>query len=326
MTYTAIVPTSTPAGLDTLTPDARARVGSALADARSPNTRRTYAAQWQLFTDWAVERRVASLPAAPATVADYLTNRATAAKTATVRLSAAAIGAAHRAAGLPDPTATPIVRGSLRGIARQHAAHPDAAPRQAAALTYDDAIRLMATAERPQPAGRGVESAERAAERARLDAAIVALLFCAGMRRAEVSALRWADVQPASTPGQLRIRVRQSKTNPTADREDYRLTVNGFAAALDALQSATDPQPTDRVVPLSPRQVCRRVQALATRAGLDGVSAHSGRRGMATELVRRGASTTAIQQAGGWKDPQMVACYASAVSVEDGAVARYFGG
>ena len=94
---------------------------------------------------------------------------------------------------------------------------------------------------------------------------------------------------------------------------------------MQQLRSATDPQPTDRVVPLSPRQVCRRVQALATRAGLDGVSAHSGRRGMATELVRRGASTTAIQQAGGWKDPQMVARYASAVSVEDGAVARYFG-
>ena len=325
MIDTAIADTSTPAGLDTLTPDARARVGSALADARSPNTRRTYAAQWQRFTDWAAERRVASLPAAPATVADYLTNRATAAKTSTVRLSAAAIGAAHRAAGQPDPTATPLVRGSMRGIARQHAAHPDAAPRQARALTYDDAIRLMATAERPQPAGRGIESFESAKSRARMDAAIVALLFCAGLRRSEVAALRWADVEPTAVDGQVRVRVRTSKTNPTADREDYRLTVNGFAAALDALRSATDPQPTDRVVPLSPRQVCRRVQALATRAGLDGVSAHSGRRGMATELVRRGASTTAIQQAGGWKDPQMVARYASAVSVEDGAVARYFG-
>ena len=49
------------------------------------------------------------------------------------------------------------------------------------------------------------------------------------------------------------------------------------------------------------------VQARARSAGLAGVSAHSGRRGMATELVRRGAPTTAIQQAGGWKDPQMVA-------------------
>ena len=44
-----------------------------------------------------------------------------------------------------------------------------------------------------------------------------------------------------------------------------------------------------------------------------------------TELVRRGASTTAIQHAGGRKDPQMVARYASAVSIEDGAIARYFG-
>ena len=60
-----------------------------------------------------------------------------------------------------------------------------------------------------------------------------------------------------------------------------------------------------------------RVQkTLARLAGLDGVSAHSGRRGMASELVRRGmaselvrrgASTTAVQQAGGWRDPQMVA-------------------
>ena len=216
MTDTAIADTSPPAGLDTLTPDARARVGSALADARSPNTRRTYVAQWQRFTDWAAERRVASLPAAPATVADYLTNRATSAKTATVRLSAAAIGAAHRAAGQPDPTATSLVRGSMRGIARQHAAHPDAAPRQARALTYDDAIRLMAIAERPQPAGRGIESFESAKSRARMDAAIVALLFCAGLRRSEVAALRWADVEPTAVAGQVRVRVRQSKTNPTA--------------------------------------------------------------------------------------------------------------
>lgn len=43
--------------------------------------------------------------------------------------------------------------------------------------------------------------------------------------------------------------------------------------------------------------------------------------GLATELVRRSASTTAIQQAGGWRSPQMVARYASSV-----AVARHFGG
>lgn len=50
-----------------------------------------------------------------------------------------------------------------------------------------------------------------------LGAAIVALLFCAGMLQ---------------TPGQVRGRGRTSKTNPTADREDYHLTVNGLGRAL----------------------------------------------------------------------------------------------
>ena len=79
------------------------------------------------------------------------------------------------------------------------------------------------------------------------------------------------------------------------------------------------------MIPLSPRQINRRLQALAAVAGLDGISAHSGRRGLATELVRRGVSTTAVQQAGGWQSPEMVNRYASAVAVEDGAVGRYFG-
>ena len=86
------------------------------------------------------------------------------------------------------------------------------------------------------------------------------------------------------------------------------------------------PADADRVVPLSPHQVNRRLQALAAAFGLEGVSSHSGRHGLAAELVRRRASTTAVQLAGGWCSPAMVARYAAAVAVEDGAVARLFGG
>lgn len=74
--------------------------------------------------------------------------------------------------------------------------------------------------------------------------------------------------------------------------------------------------------PLFGPQARRSVSRVACRGSQ---SRHAPRRGMASELVRRGASTTAIQQAGGWRSPQMVARYASAVNVEDGAVARFFG-
>ena len=315
-----------PARTDSRLPTAdRERVDAARAAARADNTRRTYGAQWQAFAAWCSARDIAPLPAAPGIVAAWLADRATTRRTATVRLGAAAVGAAHRAAGHPDPTAAPEVRDALRGIARQHAAHPDAAPRQARALSYDDALTLLAVADRPRPAGRGLETVQRAAERGRLDSCIVALLFCAGLRRSEAAAIRWADVDPAGQ-GRLRVRVRRSKTNQDGGRPDYRLLVNGFARALNAERAAADPDPADRIVPLTPGQIARRLAALGRAAGINGLSGHSGRVGLATELVRRGASTTAVQQAGGWRDPQMVSRYAAAVQPEDGAVARFFGG
>ena len=67
------------------------------------------------------------------------------------------------------------------------------------------------------------------------------------------------------------------------------------------------------------------MQTLAAAAGLEGISTHSRRRGLASELVRRAVSTTAVQQPGGWWNPQMPSRYASTVVVEDDTVARYFG-
>ena len=305
---------------------ARTRVASAAAAALADNTRMTYASQWNRFRSWCEERALDPLAAAPAQVAAYLAERAETRKLATVQTSAAAIAAAYRAAGRADPTKTPLVADTLRGIARQHAAAPEAAPRQAAALDYGTALELLQAAGQPQRRGRGRETPSAAAARGRRDAAIVALAFCAGLRRSEIASLVWDDIKPTARAGQLRVRVRTSKANADGRREDLRLLVGAFARAVDQLRTATAAAAPDRVVPLSPHQVNRRVQILAAALGLEGVSSHSGRRGLASELVRRGASTTAVQLAGGWRSPAMVARYASTVAVEDGAVARLFGG
>ncbi len=322
VTDSALAPTG-PAGA-LVSVGEHARIAAAAADAHAPSTRRAYAGQWARFAAWCRARGAEALPAAPVLVAAYLTERAETARISTVRVASAAIAAAHRAAGADDPTRAAGVRAVVAGISRQQAARPDAAPRQAAALSLESAVQLITLAQQPQRTGRGVEWPE--STRGLEDGAIVALSFCAGLRRSEIAALRWGDVVATERAGQLRVRVRASKTNPDAGREDYRLLVGAFAAAVAALRDAYWPDDDEPVVWLSGRQVNRRIKALAERAGLAGVSSHSGRRGLAAELVRRGASTRAIQQAGGWQSPQMVARYASAVAVEDGAVARHFGG
>ena len=63
--------------------------------------------------------------------------------------------------------------------------------------------------------------------------------------------------------------------------------------------------------------------AAARAAGVEPVTAHSGRVGLASELTSRGASTTDVMLAGNWKTSRMVAHYSAGATAERGAVARY---
>ena len=63
-----------------------------------------------------------------------------------------------------------------------------------------------------------------ATRRGRVDAVIVGLAFMAGMRRSEVSALRWADVADAADGDGILVTVRRSKTNPEGETKDVRLS------------------------------------------------------------------------------------------------------
>ena len=133
--------------------------------------------------------------------------------------------------------------------------------------------------------GRGVESDQVALERGRLDAVIAGLLFMAGMRRSEVSALRWADVDDAADGDGVLVTVRRGKTNQEGETRDVRFVKGGVARALRTLRAAASPAPEDRVVPLSPKMVGLRFQAAAPGrrrragdrplgAGRAGVGAH----------------------------------------------------
>ena len=76
-------------------------------------------------------------------------------------------------------------------------------------------------------------------------------------------------------------------------------------------------------MPLSPQTVGVRFAAAARAAGVERVTAHSGRVGLASELMSRGAPTTDVMRARNWKTSRMVAQYSTGATAERGAVARY---
>ena len=187
-------------------------VASSLESVLSDNTRRVYGTQWGLFEDWCHEVGLTSLPAEPLTVARYLAARArNGASIATLRLATSAISKAHEWAKLESPCRDPGVRASLKGWGRR-LAKPQ---RQSGALTADVLAVIRLTAVQPRARGRGIETPEQAAQRAKFDLALVAALSDAGLRRSEAAALTWGDVVRWDD-GSGRITVIRSKTDVEA--------------------------------------------------------------------------------------------------------------
>ena len=188
---------------------ADAGVASSLESVISDNTRRVYGTQWRLFDQWCAEVGLASLPAEPLTVARYLAHRAGEGATiATLRLATSAISKAHEWAQLESPCRDPGVRASLKGWGRR-LAKPQ---RQSGALTADVLAVIRLTAVQPRRRGRGIETAEQAAERAKFDLALVAVPV-----RRWVAPLRGGRVDLERRPT-LGRRQRPHHRDPLQDR------------------------------------------------------------------------------------------------------------
>ena len=68
-----------------------------------------------------------------------------------------------------------------------------------------------------------------------------------------------------------------------------------------------------------------RIRTAAKAAGLEGVSSHGCRIGMAQDLTRaKGIEMPALMQAGGWKSETTVARYTAREAAARGGVARFY--
>ena len=121
-------------------PHSRTRRPSTLgarAEAHSwaPNTRKAYVADWNDFTNWCIENRCPGLPVVPDDVGRYLEHLV---ETQGKSLAAAA----HRLDGYPDPTSLPLVKATLRLLAREHGK----GCRQAKGLAFEALAAMKAKA------------------------------------------------------------------------------------------------------------------------------------------------------------------------------------
>ena len=313
-----------PAPATGLTTADLARLRHSLDSSISDNTRTMYNSAWRSFESWAQGRGALPLPASPPLIAAYLVHLAEERRlsVATIRLHKAALAAIHKAAGHPDPTDNEGVRRIMQGIARAHGkGQKQARPLTAEALA---AVKATARGRRQLGDGKRQESAERASWRGRVDVAMLATLRDGLLRRSEAAALTWGDVE-FRDDGAALVTLRRSKTDQEA--EGTVLYVGREAAqALQAIRPA--PELLNQgasVFGMTTRHIGNRVRAAAKAAGLgEGFTGHSGRVGMAQDLVKSGVELPALMTAGRWKSSKMPARYTERQAADRGAVARYY--
>lgn len=321
MTHTShlAIPESADASGKLAAPD-RTRVKRALAAALAANTRRAYLGHWNAFQVWAEERGYPAAPATPEAVAAHLAALARKVGTSTLKVRRVAIGAAHRTAGLPDPTATEVVKRTLAGLVRQ----AKTVPRQAAPLTAEALAAIRSTAGLPRVQAQTGRRERPATAKARslVDVALCSVMRDGLLRRSEAAALRWGDIA-TEADGSGRLTIRHSKTDPAGIGAVQYLGKQAMRD-LAAIRPA-DAAPTAPVFCLSASQIQRRIAAAAQAASLNGrFTGHSPRVGMAQDLAAAGVTLPALMQAGRWQSSAMPARYVRAQAAGRGAVAQYY--
>jgi integrase len=292
--------TTNPAGApDVITvSDATARYVRA---SRAYNTRRAYRADLQDFREWCEDEKREHFPASPQTVADYLSHLANDLhfKVATIERRNVAISEAHKSAGVPNPTATEIVRKAMSGIRREHGS-----PRRKVRAVTVRELRAMCTAMPDTLAGTR-------------DSAILCVQFAGAMRRSELSSLLVEDVEWGVD--EVALTIRRSKTDQAGEGMRKVLPASSDAAicpvrllrrwlttaGIDdgAVFRGVDQHGHVGAGALTPGNIALVWKRSAERVGIaaDRVSGHSARRGFITEAFKAEVAEADIQQVTGHK-------------------------
>jgi integrase len=267
----------------------------------APATRRAYRADLDHFQAWG-----GTIPATNDMVATYIADHAATLKVSTLTRRLAAISIAHGARGLPNPTGSPLIRATMRGIRRAHGA----AQHQAKPLLREDLFVVLGAM------GDRIKDLR--------DRALLLTGFAGGLRRSELAAINVIDFERVREG--IILTIQRSKTDQDGVGRKigvpFGRTIHCPVRALETWLSASGIEdgpifrPVDRHGRVAVGQLSGEAVSLILRnrmaaAGFDpiGYSGHSLRAGFATSATRAGVSTFKIRQQTGHASDAMLSRY-----------------
>ena len=272
--------------------------------ATSINTRKAYQSDIRHF-----RKTGGVLPATTESILHYLNQQASLINPRTLKRRLVAIKHWHTYQNFPDPTVHPLIKKTLRGIARTHGVPADKAP----ILSVEQLTALAALL---------IASATLAALR---DNALLQIGFFGAFRRSELVAIQWQHV--TFVPEGVKILIPRSKTDAEGVGQTCAIPygqlplcpvvalkrwqeISGFTEGF-VFRSLRHGR-CDSQKGLTPKTVSTLLKKHAIECewpNAENYSGHSLRRGFATVASQRGASLGAIMRQGRWRHEATVHGY-----------------
>ncbi|SEO93843.1 Site-specific recombinase XerD [Luteibacter sp. UNC138MFCol5.1] len=304
------------AALATSVDEVIARLASWSADFAAGSASATVKAvrsDWTQYLAWCDTAGHSPLPASVLQLEAFLVDAIDRGrKRATVDRYLYTVGLVHIAAGLPSPSKDPDWAVKWKKLTRRLKTTGGHVRKQAAELDMAGVTAILATlGDSPRDLR---------------DAALLSIASDTLCRESELVAIEMAHLHLNRRRNTWALHVPFSRTNQDGESPDYRFVSHETLARVRAWQGVAGitegplfrpiggrPKLTGDAFPaLLPQEVARIFRRRARAAGLEGaaaISGHSARIGSANDLAEHGATSTQIQQAGGWKTERMVSYY-----------------
>jgi len=289
-------------------------------EAKASNTKKAYVSDLVIFYDWLDQRpEEEKLPISQHAVIEYLIERSETDALSTLKRRLSSISWLHLCAGYSredNPGKSSLVLEVLKSLKVKYAREDRQVIDEAAPLDLEQIREMVMLCKADKNIVRGAR-----------DRAIILLGFSGGLRRSEIVALKWGDIQEVVEG--LEITVRKSKTDqqgkgavvrcyrgsvpatcPVRALADWRSHCADFSGHIFRRLSKSG----KLLAPLarSGQSINRIIQHRAREMELPDwkdYSAHSLRRGFASTAIKKGASIRAVMTQGRWLREETLMIY-----------------